>query len=258
MAPVTAEAAAIRRFAGLALVTGLCVAAGAAVLALLTGSFGNTDENVVLSSIGFVVASAAASSGAAARLRPSGPLQVLGGATVIASVTAFLLLLIGLWITGGGSEGVWRAFGCIGMLGVAGAHACLMLGALRSRDSEAIRLLTFSSIGFSAFDTLAVVLPVLELIDNMDDSWANVFGATLVLLVLTSVLPPILRRMQPATPPIAQTSNGSVHPGDEVFASAVIRIADRIDVLNGDPGNRAPEIRAELDRLRKLAQSFEN
>jgi hypothetical protein len=41
-------------------------------------------------------------------------------------------------------------------------------------------------------------------------------------------------------------------------ASQVLEIADRIEVLNGDPGNRAPEIRAELTRLRKLAQSFEN
>jgi hypothetical protein len=38
----------------------------------------------------------------------------------------------------------------------------------------------------------------------------------------------------------------------------VIQIADRVDALNGDPGNRTPEIRAEANRLRKLAQSFEN
>jgi hypothetical protein len=38
----------------------------------------------------------------------------------------------------------------------------------------------------------------------------------------------------------------------------VIRIADRIEVLNSDPGNTAPEIRAEVTRLRNLAQSFEN
>jgi hypothetical protein len=42
------------------------------------------------------------------------------------------------------------------------------------------------------------------------------------------------------------------------LASAVIRIADRIHALNGDPGKRAPEIRAELKRLRELAESFEN
>jgi hypothetical protein len=38
----------------------------------------------------------------------------------------------------------------------------------------------------------------------------------------------------------------------------VIQIADKIDALNSDPGNRAPEIRVEVNRLRNLAQSFEN
>ena len=82
MASVTADAAAIRRFAGRALAAGLCVAAGAAVLALLTGSFGDTETRVILSSIGFAVASATSSSGAAARNRPSERLHMLGSATV--------------------------------------------------------------------------------------------------------------------------------------------------------------------------------
>jgi hypothetical protein len=38
----------------------------------------------------------------------------------------------------------------------------------------------------------------------------------------------------------------------------VIEIADRIAVLNGDPGNREPEIRAQVNRLRDLAESSES
>jgi hypothetical protein len=68
---VSDDSASIRRFAGWALVGGLSVAAAAAVLALLTGSFSDTDVRVILTSIGFAIASATASSGAAARLRPS-------------------------------------------------------------------------------------------------------------------------------------------------------------------------------------------
>jgi hypothetical protein len=73
-----------------------------------------------------------------------------------------------------------------------------------------------------------------------------------VLLVLASALPPILRRAQPAGAPASRDG------GLDSLATHVVQIADRIDDLNSDPGNRAPEIRAELDRLRKLAQSFEN
>jgi hypothetical protein len=46
-------------------------------------------------------------------------------------------------------------------------------------------------------------------------------------------------------------------PAGDFLATAVIRIADRIEVLNSDPGNRAPEIQAEVKRLKKLAQCFE-
>lgn len=252
------NAASIRRFASLSLVTGLCVAAAAAVLALLTGSFDDTDTRVILMSIGFAIASATASSGAAARLRPSEALQLLGSATVAASIAAFVLLLAGLWINvdDWGSEGVWRTFGCVAILGIAGSHACLMLGALRRGDVHVVRLLSLSAIGFAAFDAVAVILPLVGLVDDIDEPWPRIFGAVLVLLVLTSVLAPIVRRMQPAASgaPSANANGG----GDEFLASAVIRIADKIDALNSDPGNRTPEIQAELNRLRKLARSFEN
>ena len=249
----------IRRFAGWSLVIGLSVAAAAAVLALLTGRFDDTDARVILTSIGFAVASATGSTGAAARLRPSEGLQLLGTATLLASVAAFLLLHAGLWTSMDewGSEGVWRAFGCVAVLGIAGSHACVMLGALRRGDTDVVRLLTLSSIGFAAFDTLVVILPLAELVDDVDEPWPRIFGAALVALVLTSVLPPILRRMQPAARP-APSTNGSVNQSEDFLASAVIQIADKIDALNSDPGNRAPEIRAELKRLRNLAQSFEN
>jgi hypothetical protein len=92
-----------------------------------------------------------------------------------------------------------------------------------------------------------VIVLLVGIVDDIDEPWPRIFGATLVLLVLTSILPSILRKIQSA--PRAG--------GDDFLASAVIQIADRIDVLNSDPGNRAPEIRAELKRLRNLAQSLE-
>ncbi len=51
--------------------------------------------------------------------------------------------------------------------------------------------------------------------------------------------------------------NGNGNATDEFLASAVIQIADRIEALNSDPGNRAPDIRVEINRLKKLAQSYE-
>ena len=255
---MSAESASIRRYAGSALVTGLSIAAAAAVLALLTGSFDDTDWRVILTSIGFAVASATSSSGAAARLRASHALYLLGTATVLASIAAFVLLLAGLWtdMDRWGDEGIWRAFGIFGVLGVAGSHACLMLGARRRTDGEAVRLLTLASLGLSAFDTTAVLLPLLELVADVREPWPNIFGAGLVLLVLASILPPVLRKMQPAAPP--RGVNGHLDRGTAFLAGAVLEIADRIELLNSDPGNREPEIRAQLNRLRELAHSYES
>jgi hypothetical protein len=263
---VTEDAVSIRRLAGVALVTGLCVAAAAAVVALLTGSFGAIDTRVILSSLGFSLFSATGSAGAAARLRPSERVQMLGTATMFLSIAAFGLLFAGLWgdTDDWGDEGLWRTFGCLGVSAVAGSHACVTLGPLRPTDSELVRLLSLSAVGLAVFDALAVILPLAEVFDDIEDPWPRIFGASLVLLMLTTILPPLLRRMQPTSQPAASASGSGPSASangcgaDEFLATAVIRIADKIELLNGDPGNRAPEIQAEVNRLRKLAQSFEN
>jgi hypothetical protein len=245
----------IRRFLMRALAASLSVAAAAALVALLTGDFGDVDLRVILTSLGFAICSATGSSGAAARLRDSGTLKLLGTITIAASVVAFVLLLVGLWSTTDdwGSDGVWRAFGCVAVAGIATSHACVMLGALRRNDSDAVRSFTFASLGFGAFDAIAVMLPLSGLAEGIDDPWPRIFGAALVLLVLTSLLPAILRRSaRLAPPPAGADGRTPAEPGS--FASVVIEIADRLDVLNSDPGNRSPEIRAEVERLRRLAQ----
>jgi hypothetical protein len=254
---MNADRTQIRRFAGRALVGGLSLAATVAVVAVLVGSFGDTELRVILSSIGFAIASATGSAGASARLRPSERLQLLGGATLLASVIAFALLMAVLWTEDWGSEGLARAFGCFAVAGLGGAHACVMLGSLRRGDSEAVRRITHASVTLGAIDTVAVILPLSALVTDASDAVGRLFGASVVLLVLTTVLPPILRRTQPA-PSAAAADNGRRHASDEFLASAVVKIADKIDALNSDPGNRAPEIRVEVERLRKLAQSFEN
>jgi drug/metabolite transporter (DMT)-like permease len=102
----------------------------------------DADVRVILTSIGFALSSAVGSTGAAARLRPVERLQLLGTVTLGAAVLAFCLLLVGLWteMDPRGAEGVWRAFGCVALVGIAGSHACAVLGAERRTDTDAIRL----------------------------------------------------------------------------------------------------------------------
>lgn len=249
------EPSAIRRFAGWALVAGLSLASATAIVALLAGSFGDIEVRVTLSSIGFAFTSSMGAAGAAARLRASRRLRLLGGFTLAASVAAFVLLLCGLWtnIDDWGGEGIWQAFGTCAVIALAGSHTCLVLGARRAADSRAVRTLVSASVAFGALDAFGVVLAINGVADEIDFGWASLLGVGLVLLVLTTALPPILRPLQRGSTP-APARLGAL----EQMAGEVLVIADRIDELNSDPGVRAPEIRRELERLRGVARAFES
>ena len=237
----------IRQWLGWALVGALTVAALTAIGALLGGSFGETEGRVLGTSLGFALFSATGASGASARLRAPGALELIGMATAAASVAAFVFLVGAVWLDDG-AEGLWRAFGCGGILAVAGSHACLVLGARRSDDSETVGALVAVSLLAAGIDATAGIVAVSGLADDVGDGTAQLIAISLVVLVLTTVLPPILRRLAPSPAAGAQAPSG---PAGEMLA-----IADRIDELGRDPGLRTPQIRRETERLRRLAREF--
>jgi hypothetical protein len=149
-----------------------------------------------------------------------------------------------------GSEGVWRAFGVAAILGIAGSHACAVLGARRPSDTAAVLAVVYTSLVLAVLDTVGGVLPVSGLVEDVDEEMVKFLAATLVLLVLTTVLPPILRRMQ-------RPSAGGRTTEIQRFAGEVEEVAERIAELNRGPSHRAPEIRREVERLRDLARSFQ-
>jgi hypothetical protein len=243
----------VRRAAGWALVAGLSIAAVTAITALLAGHFDETEWRVILSSLGFAMASAVAASGAGQRLRASGRLRNLGTATAALAGVAFVLLLAGLWTDDWGSEGIWRAFGCASILAIAGSHACVVLGARRRSDTDAVNLLVAGSLVLAGIDTFGGLLPVAGVIDEVGEAGAKFFGATLVLLLLTTLLQPLIRRLQPTRGAAAAPRRDAL----ELLTEEVATIADRIDELARGPALRTPEIRREAERLRDLARSFQ-
>jgi hypothetical protein len=90
-------------------------------------------------------------------------------------------------------------------------------------------------------------------IDEVDEGGAKFFGVTLVLLLLTSLLPPLIRRLEPLREAPAAPRQDAVG----LLVDEVATIADRIDDLARGPALRTPEIRREAERLRKLARSFQ-
>jgi hypothetical protein len=136
---VAGDPAALRRVAGWAFVCGLCLAALAAILALLSGSFDDTDERVIATSLGFSVFSSTGAAGAALRRRERVAPWALGTMALVSSGLAFVLLLAAVWSED--LEGPWRPFGVAGLIALWSAHAALVVGASQRGDSTAIKAL---------------------------------------------------------------------------------------------------------------------
>lgn len=253
--------AAIRRALSWALVVALCVASLTAMGAILSGDFDETDGRVILTSLGFAVFSATAASGASLRLRASAGLRALGAATAALSVLSFLLLLLGLWRLV--DDDAWRWFGSAALAALACSHTSLVVGTARETDGVAVQVLARASIALAAVDAFAGILAVTGAVDEVDGSAGQLIAALVILLMLTTALPPVLRRVQRPAPgrgaPLPAEHSLGPPPARSTppptLATAVLAAADRIEALNADPGNRAPDIRRECERLRALARS---
>ncbi len=251
----------VRRSLSWALVAALCVAALTAIGAVLSGDFDDTDGRIIATSLGFAVFSATAASGASLRFRDSERLRTLGGASMALSGLSFLILLVALW--GGGDEDAWRWFGSAALVALACSHASLVSGALRASDSAAVQALATASIALGVVDALFGILAISGAIHDIEERFAQLMAVLLILLLLTTALPPVLRRLQrsavtvvPCESAAAEATNASRQgPPARPLAGEVLAAADRIEALNGDPGNRAPEIRRECERLRELVRS---
>jgi hypothetical protein len=259
------QRAAIRSALSWALVAALCVAALTAIGAILTGDFDDTDGRVLATSLGFAVFSATAATGASLRFRDSESLRTLGLAAMALSAASFLLLLVALW--GDLDSDKWRWFGSAALAALASSHASLVAGALRGTDSSAVQGLSKASIALGLVDSFFGILAVSGALKDVDEGFGELMAVLVILLLLTTALPPILRRLQrpvtAAAPPASATSTTgqAATPSRRSstplpLAVEVLAAADRIDALNGDPGNRAPEIRRECERLRELARAY--
>lgn len=244
------EVADLRRVAGWALVAGLCISAAVAIVALLTGSWSDTSWRVVGTSLGFSVFTSTAAAGAALRLRPQGWTQVLAVITIGSSAAALLTLLLALWTDGG--DTIWRAFGVAGLAALWSSHASLMLRALRSDDTSAVRRLTITSVVTLGIDTAIGMLAVLGAFEDADsDPIARGLAVLLVITLLSTVLPPLLRRLQtrPEGAPVAASAFGTPRRAGGL-AVEVAEVAARLDAMD-----LPPRAQAEVARLRELARN---
>jgi hypothetical protein len=239
----------IRRTLARALVASLCFAAFVAVIALASGSFGDTDWRLISTSLSFAVYSALAASGAAVRLKEHAAAGALGSATVGAAAIGWTMLLVLIWAHVD-SEALARFCGVATIAALAGSHASIVLRGARAADTPAISALATASIALGAFDAACGALAVSGAVDA-DEGSARFMAVMVVLLLLTTALPPILRRVgAPGAPPASPwvgRRNGSL----ERLAGEVVAATERIERLD-DPA----AVRVECRRLRDLARAL--
>ena len=239
----------LRRLAGWALVAGLCVSAVVAIVALVTDEWSDLSWRVVGTSLGFSVFTCTAAAGAALRLRAPRWAQALGGATIGSSAAAFGLLVLALWAE---DEPLWRAFGIAGLAALWTSHASLMLRARRSDDSSAVVWLTAVSMVTLGIDTSIGMLAILEAFEDIDDTDPIERGlaALLVVTLLSTALPPILRRLQGKATTTPAAAAFGAPPRASGFAGEVAEVAARLEAMD-----LPPRARAEVDRLRQLVRN---
>jgi len=237
-----------RRLVLLTLAAGLSVAAAIAIVAILTHSFDHTDARLIGTSLGFSVFSALGAAGTPARRQPK--LATLGLLTTAAAGLAFALLELAIWDQT--TNWTWRAFGALAVLTLAGSHASLVLSARRASDSLVIRNLTVISALTASVDAIFAVIAIVGLEHHISSSEIRFAAVLVITMLLSTALPPILRRATRSTnapdaglPFATPLSDGAL--------AELREIAHRLEWLAPRTGPVAHEIEWEAARLRHLA-----
>jgi hypothetical protein len=170
--------------------------------------------------------------------------------TVAAAGVAWVLLMVLMWAEAG--EALARAWGVATIVALACSHASVMLGGTRATDTAAISALVAASIALAVLDATAGVLAVAGAVEVAeDDPLIRVVAVAVVLLLLTTALPFVLRRLSPG-PAVAAAAPWPAPRGGalERLAAEVVATTERIERLDDRDA-----IRAECRRLRELARS---
>ena len=151
-----------------------------------------------------------------------------------------------------GSDDIWRWFGAAGVAALAGSHASLVSGARRSTDSLSVNALGSVSIVLAVVDAGIGIVAISGAVDDVDEGFAQLAAALVILLLLATALAPILRRLQRCRRhrPRRLRRGRCCSPLEVAAVGGPHRVAHRA------PGQLdAPEIRRECERLRELART---
>jgi hypothetical protein len=231
-----------------ALIGGLCVAAAAAIAALLTGDFSDTHARIVGTSLGFSFFTGLGAAGDALRREARDWRVRVGAGTSGLALLSFVLLVAAIWL-GDDSDALWQTWGAFALAALCGSHASLVLRGHHPGDTQTVTALVWTSIVTATFETVIGIGYIVELVDDVSDALVRLIGVVLVVTVLSTALPPIMRRLN-RTPPPADAFGRRVTVAElaDELSAAASRV-ERVETA-GDARREAAALRELADRAR--------
>ena len=181
---------ALRRPLLVSIAVGLCVAAVAAIVAILGTGTADDLEDVVASGLGLALFSATSAAGAMLLRRGWESVHALGWVTIALSAVSFCASLVATF-----TDDYAQVFGCAALATLACAQASIVLVDSSDDDSVGILSLCWTSIVLAVSFAAGGIARIVGALGDSGDFW-RAMAVGLILVLLTFALAPILRRVR--------------------------------------------------------------
>lgn len=187
-----------RRTAIVFIIVSLTIAALFGIVTLLTGTFGELQSKVLLTTLLL----AAFSITALCHLAVVGrTLRIVGYAGIIVSGFAFIAGVVLIWQDWSRWDATWEAtmkgFGVLSVLALSLAHTNLLL-ILEERRNRAVRIGLWATIALIGLVALFIIIPIVtdgRVPGDYGDVYWRVFGVFAILDVLGTIVLPVIGRV---------------------------------------------------------------
>jgi len=176
-----------KRIALYFLIVSVSLSAIVGIIAILSGSFGRTEAQILLTALTISAASICAM--ACGALWESGRAKILSLLGIALAIVDAGLFIFGIWLESR-SEGYWKFSASVGLVAAATAHFCLLsLAKLAPRFGWA-RMGAFVSAYFLAFLFIYLIY-----FTPQGDTPIRIIGVTSIVLAALTILTPIFHRL---------------------------------------------------------------
>lgn len=180
----------LRKFLLYVLIFALVLSAGAGIVVLLIGSWGEYEEKVLLTTGSLGMYSIFALS--CSLLYDRGRYKAFALAGPLVSALGYLLMLVLIWGERDSVEVLWKYEGSLGIAAFTLAHSCLLL--LLVPRHALVRWLLSLTLFFNACFALLCIIILLTEYDGENDFWYRLIGIFAILGVLGTILTPLIHR----------------------------------------------------------------